>query len=159
MGALRREMVTHDHPTAVLGGETASLLDAPRAIPEGDPFSRAFETGRGGGGYTAIEERTGGGPEGERRCCSGEACTQQMYLRWLLRQVPNNLVASLSLATLVLVLPEVARLVCLGVPGGVHPRSGTASSIHTSSTFSQIGLEQDVGCCYVQLRTSVPVMG
>eukprot|EP00752_Nemacystus_decipiens_P004706 g4292.t1 len=51
-------------PTAVLGGETASLLDAPRAVPEGDPFSRAFETGRRVGGYTVIEERTGGGPEG-----------------------------------------------------------------------------------------------
>eukprot|EP00903_Cladosiphon_okamuranus_P018567 g17090.t1 len=57
-------MATRTHTTAVLGGETASLLDAPRSLPQGDPYSRAFETGRGGGGYEVIEERTGGGPEG-----------------------------------------------------------------------------------------------
>lgn len=68
MGAQRREMVTHGDRTAVLGGETASLLDAPTTVPQrDDPFSRAFETGRGGVGYTVIEERTGGGPEGGRR--------------------------------------------------------------------------------------------
>lgn len=51
---------------AVLGGETASLLDVPRAPSEGDPFSRAFETGTGGGGghYDVIKERARGS-EGE----------------------------------------------------------------------------------------------
>lgn len=63
-----KTMVSHGSggsTTLVLGGETASLLDAPRAPPEGNPFSRAFETGGGRGGYTVIEEGTGGGPEGK----------------------------------------------------------------------------------------------
>lgn len=72
-------MVSHTRTTAVLGGETASLLDAaPPAVPERDPFSRAFETGRGGGGYSVIEERTGGGPEGESRSSAGEVRLQQL---------------------------------------------------------------------------------
>ncbi|CAM9434767.1 unnamed protein product [Ectocarpus fasciculatus] len=50
---------------AVLGGETASLLDAPGELADRNPYSRAFETGGGGGGgYTVIEDRKGGGPEG-----------------------------------------------------------------------------------------------
>lgn len=77
MGPLPREMVTISHADdgggLILGGETASLLDAARTAPPSgeDPFSRAFETGGGvggggGGGYTAvIEERMSGGPEGE----------------------------------------------------------------------------------------------
>lgn len=47
----------------VLGGETASLLDAPSGAATGsaggNAFSRAFETGRQP--YTVIEERLGGG--------------------------------------------------------------------------------------------------
>lgn len=85
MGALRREMVTHGS-RPVLGGETASLLDAPSAVPEGDgdPFSRAFETGAGGGGYTVIEERTGGGPEGERRSWAGEVLHPAHHLKYII---------------------------------------------------------------------------
>lgn len=56
---------TQGAAAAVLGGETASLLDVPRAPSEGDPFSRAFETRTGGGGYDVIKERAGGGPEGD----------------------------------------------------------------------------------------------
>ena len=68
MGPQRREM------TAVLGGETTSLLNAPRTAaaeaaaaadaPE-DPFSRAFETGRGRGGSPATVERAEDGAGGE----------------------------------------------------------------------------------------------
>lgn len=51
---------------AVLGGETASLLDGPGELADRNLYSRAFETGGGGGrGYTVIEDRNGGGPEGD----------------------------------------------------------------------------------------------
>lgn len=75
MGPLRREMAmtmsSHDDGSRgpVLGGETASLLDAAPSAPSArDPFSRAFETGGGGGGgggYTGIEEHTRGSPQGK----------------------------------------------------------------------------------------------
>lgn len=93
-------MVTHTDTTAVLGGETASLLDAPRAAPaEGDPFSRAFETGRGGGGYTIIEERTGGGPEGESRSHAGEGAFVNMVSRLHRGQPEHTLTAKHGAAT------------------------------------------------------------
>lgn len=54
--------------STVLGGETASLLDVPKAASGsragGNALSRAFETG--GQPYTAVEERVGGGgPAGD----------------------------------------------------------------------------------------------
>lgn len=64
MSPSRRDMVAD----TVLGGETASLLDMPRAAAGAreDAFSRAFETGAGKG-YTGIEERSGAGAGGEQR--------------------------------------------------------------------------------------------
>ncbi|CAN0187574.1 unnamed protein product [Ectocarpus sp. 4 AP-2014] len=66
MGAPPREGgVAGAAEMAVLGGETASLLDAPGELADRNPHSRAFETGGGAGrGYTVIEDRNGGGPEG-----------------------------------------------------------------------------------------------